>query len=103
MTLQYVIDDGGAVMCPSAINITFYIKLTIHIDVKYHVNIYFLVFRSNFSFPHLIRCNTVKFFKCYRDVCHFLCNCLSPKFSPRLPFNFVHLIYSLGDTYTKLV
>ena len=80
-----------------------YSKLYVHLDVKYHVHIDVLISRPNFYFPHLIRCNTVKFLKLYMYVSHFFCNFPGPKFSPQLPVNFICLLYCIGDLYPKLL
>ena len=67
-TLEYVIDDGGAIVWPSDTNVYFLLNFT-------------SIFMSNimctmklsypgliFTFPHFVGCNAVKFLKQYTDV-----------------------------------
>ena len=90
---------GGAVNHQSFLSS----KLSIHLDVNDYVHIYVLIFRSNFSFSCLIRCNDVNFIKLYMDICHFFYNCLGPKVSPRFPVDIICFFYCLEVLYSKLM
>ena len=81
-TLLYAIYDGDAVVWPSATNISFIVTFPSILMPKYHVHIDVLISRPNVSFPGIIGCNAVKFFKYCTDTCHLFFNCLGPKVIP---------------------
>ena len=80
-TLYYVIDDSGAFLWPSTINL-FYSNFTVHIDVKYCGHIDVLISKPISFFPRIIGCNIIKFLKFYTYVFHFLWNRIGPKAVP---------------------
>ena len=78
-----------------------YSKLPIHIDFKYHVHIYVLIYRPNFNLPHTIECNVVNFLKYNTGVCYLFFNCISPEFIHQFPVDIICLFYCLGYPYNK--
>ena len=78
-------------------------KIPVHINIKYHMNINMLIYKSTFYFSSIVRQNNTNIIELNTYNFHIICDCLVSKVIPWSPVNIIGFFNCLGDIYPKLI
>ena len=78
-------------------------ELTIHINIKYHIELYIFVTWINLTTHHLFQKNTLQFLKDFPSILNLFPYSIPPVRFICLVTNAIFLLYTLGGFYPKLM